>query len=554
MSWHSRRLREGVGGTPTVKKRAIVVFVVFLTLTAGVWAQTARPTAAGSEIEKQPYLQALTATSVQIRWEGAGTVHGRIDWGAAPDRLDHTVGGSAYPTVVRIPGATEDDPPTKRTVWLQRVELADLTPDTTYYYRVHQGAVTTDVFRFRTPPRRPRAFRFAVYGDTRTFPEDHRKVARAMRKAKPAFIINTGDLVSYGDRWPDWSEQYFAPLHPLFAEVPVWPVRGNHDGSAKSLRPLFHFPGPPGWLYYRFDHGHARFIVLDGGLGRSRPQMMYWLEEQLRAPPRPTWIFIFNHYPSFGSVAKRSYGRGWERERLALLCQRYGVDMVFSGHDHNYMRTVPILAFRAMGGRPTTYVVTAGGGAPLYKTCHATWRAVNVKVHHFCQVDIDGLTLTLNAISADTGETIDSLRLEKDVKGHIVAPADYRRRAREVAEINAIESIRRGLTAFGLRAIDAGDTVPLVRTVDNAFPGPVEVTVRFVGSRRKWAIPPPVQMTLPARSTETPFQMTLTARRAMEDDYDVGHLEVEYRLWDGRTGVLSGEGIHVAKRRLPASH
>ena len=164
-------------------------------------------------------------------------------------------------------------------------------------------------------------------------------------------------------------------------------------------------------------------------------------------------------------------------------------------------------------------------------------------------MDIDGASLDLRAVNADTGEVFDRLSLRKDTAGRIVLPADYRRSARELAEINALEDLRRGLTAFSLPSLDAGDTVPLERTVNNAFPGSVEVTVRFVGSPSKWEIPPPVRMRLPALSVGIPFRMVLTARRAMEDEHNAGRLVVEYRFWDGRRGTLVGEGIRVAKRR-----
>lgn len=534
-----------------MKRSALFVSILLLALaTSWLTAQSAPATPVSSirpdraaALVKGPYLQALTGTSVQIRWQAKENVRGEVVWGTAPDRLDQSMKADTYPKQVVV--LDENDSPLKKTVWMQRVELAKLAPGTAYHYRVRQGGDAGETFRFTTPARGLTRFRFAVYGDTRTYPADHHKVARAMIKAKPAFVVHTGDLISSGGRWWEWQSEFFDPLYPLLTETPMWVVRGNHDGGG-YFTGLFHVPRPiPKYAFYRFDYGNARFLVLEWKAPRI--EMFAWLEMQLAARPRPTWTFIFVHYPVFNATSKRGYGRGWERERLALLCQRYGVDMVFSGHDHDYMRTVPVLAYRTTPGQPTTYVVTAGGGAPLYRPNRCTFHEKAVRVHHFCRLDIDGRTLAFRAINANDGSVIDSLDLEKDAKGAFVRPADYRARARDVASINAIETLRRELTAFGLPATDPGREYPLRRDVYNPFDGPVKVTVRFSGSRSRWHPADPVSLTLPPHG-RTPFRMVLKCKVSMENEPETAHLVADYELPDGRKGTLHGEGFRIGSR------
>ena len=505
-------------------------------------------------LEKGPYLQALTPTSVQIRWEGRDGTHGRVEWGAAPDRLDRAAVASIYPLTASYPeflvtkGRDPRLPPPPIitvNVALQRVELTDLKPETTYHYRVRQGGVVTETYEFRTPPVNPRTFRLIIYGDTRTDTAGHRSVVQALRQVapRPAFVVNTGDLVTLGDRWPLWSEEFFGPLHPFAAEVPISILRGNHEQGGQFLRPLFDLPGPEGTNYYRLDYGPARFIALD--CYASVPRQAAWLEEQLRATPRPTWTFILLHEPPFSATTSRSYGRGYERERLMLLAQRYGVDFIFTGHDHVYARTVPILFDRTMRGEPTTQVITGSGGAPQHSLGHPTYLAAGARTRHFCVIDIDGPKFKMTVVN-DAGKTIDEFRLEKGAKGKIIDPADYRERAQQVSDINAIESLRRSLTAFALKAVHVGDVVELASAVDNPYHGPVKVTVKFVGYATRWVLPPPVEMTIPDGAVAAPFKMTLTAKKDLADYSDGGRLEVEYVLPDGRKGALRGEGIRIA--------
>lgn len=88
--------------------------------------------------------------------------------------------------------------------------------------------------------------------------------------------------------------------------------------------------------------------------------------------------------------------------------EKYGVDIVFNGHDHTYERSFH---------NGVWYVVTGGGGAPRY--------AVNVKPNpfqiyaestlHFCKLRIDGERLAFEMIRAD-GTVSDTMSVTALVK------------------------------------------------------------------------------------------------------------------------------------------
>jgi len=72
---------------------------------------------------------------------------------------------------------------------------------------------------------------------------------------------------------------------------------------------------------------------------------------------------------------------------------------VFNGHKHNYERN-------EVNG--VTYVVTGGGGAPLYAAVEREpTQAVFALAHHFVLVRIAGNRLEATAISVD-GEVLDT--------------------------------------------------------------------------------------------------------------------------------------------------
>jgi hypothetical protein len=81
--------------------------------------------------------------------------------------------------------------------------------------------------------------------------------------------------------------------------------------------------------------------------------------------------------------------------------------MVFSGHAHNYERFFYNKIY---------YIVTGGGGAPLYKRSHkAKYSELFAKVHHFCKLSISGNELTVTAIDIDSN-VVDKFTVKKDIR------------------------------------------------------------------------------------------------------------------------------------------
>ena len=282
--------------------------------------------------------------------------------------------------------------------------VGNVKPDTLYHYRVESGgAPLGEGATFRTAAGADQTrFTFVVFGDTRTQHRFHRAVVERIVAVKPDFVLHTGDLVAKGSSLHQW-ETFFEIERELMARAPFFPALGNHERDNSRYFDLFYLPGNERW--YAFDYGNARFICLqvDGLAGFGPQSEQYaWLEEALVANTQP-WLFVYFHVPPYSSV--RDDLEDDVRQALPPLFERYGVDVVFNGHQHNYERN-------EVNG--VTYIVSAGGGAPLYRMQkREPTQAAFALAYHFVLLEIDGNHLKATVISNE-GEVLDAFERSAD--------------------------------------------------------------------------------------------------------------------------------------------
>ena len=142
--------------------------------------------------------------------------------------------------------------------------------------------------------------------------------------------------------------------------LPFYPVPGNHDSPDGLLREYLQYSGAPA-PHYSFDYGPVHFTMVDSHLGEVSAAELAWLEEDLAATSQPLKVVCLHHPPFDPDGTDHILYKG--NEEFMALMEKYGVDYVFSGHIHAYLE--------AQRGE-TTYIVTGGGGAPLYTSAHPT--------------------------------------------------------------------------------------------------------------------------------------------------------------------------------------
>ena len=114
-------------------------------------------------------------------------------------------------------------------------------------------------------------------------------------------------------------------------KIPFYASLGNHDDPTQRFYKPFNMNGE---RFYTFKKGDARFFALDSNY-MDQPQLK-WLEEQL-SRSNDRWKIAFFHHPLYSSGAR--HGSEVDlRTRLEPLFIKYGVDVVFAGHEHFYER------------------------------------------------------------------------------------------------------------------------------------------------------------------------------------------------------------------------
>jgi uncharacterized protein (TIGR03437 family) len=130
--------------------------------------------------------------------------------------------------------------------------------------------------------------------------------------------------------------------------------------------------------------------------------MLQWLESDLQRT-RQTWKVLFFHHPPYATGNHEGDINGdLVRRRVAPIVDRYGVDLVLSGHEHSYQRTFPLAAGRPLDpGLGTVYLVSGGGGAPLYPVLPRPFLEFGDAFYNYLRAEVDGARMTITAIEPD---------------------------------------------------------------------------------------------------------------------------------------------------------
>ncbi len=188
-------------------------------------------------------------------------------------------------------------------------------------------------------PDLPGATRFAVIGDTGTGEGPEFEIARRLTDYHArfpfTFVIMMGDNL-YGSEQPQDYEQKFAiPYKPLLqAGVKFYATLGNHDNPNERFYKPFNMNEQ---RYYTFHQGPIEFFVLDSN--QMDPKQLAWLEQAL-STSRARWKIAYFHHPLYSTG--NTHGSETDlRTLVEPLFVKYGVNIVFAGHEHFYERIKP---------------------------------------------------------------------------------------------------------------------------------------------------------------------------------------------------------------------
>jgi len=273
-----------------------------------------------------------------------------------------------------------------RTVFIHHAELNRLRPNTGYIYAVQHDGTTPDAGTFRTAPTGRTAFTFTSFGDQSapqvTWAADGtvgldanstpatKDIVTGIETVAPLFHLLNGDLCYANldvDRVRTWNN--FFTNNTRSARFRPWmPAAGNHE-IEKSNGPIgldafqayFKVPSTEtdaelAGLWYSFTVGSVHVIVLqnddnclqDGGdvyiNGYSGGRQLAFLQKELamaRASRHIDWIVVAMHQVMVSSSDANGADLGL-RAKYGPLFDKYGVDLVLCGHEHDYERSLAV--------------------------------------------------------------------------------------------------------------------------------------------------------------------------------------------------------------------
>ncbi|GAB3995386.1 hypothetical protein GCM10028807_35390 [Spirosoma daeguense] len=360
-------------------------------------------------ITRGPYLTLGTRTGATIRWRTDIASIGKVTYGLSANNLSSSVS--------EIVSSTDHE-----------IQLTNLQPDQQYFYSVgtttvvlQQGA--DNYFLTAPPANAKRKIRIASFGDSGSNETNNNQIKvrdgfLSFRGSNPTDLwMLIGDNSYDGDD-PQYQAKFFEPYQntSLMKNSMIYPIPGNHDYNNSAVLAanhnipyfsIFNFPinGEAGGVpsgtkeWYSFDYGPIHFVMLDGygrrdvnGTQRrfyedtlNHPQVI-WLKEDL-AQTNKKWKIVYQHYPSYSQGSHNSEN---EADLIAIrqvinpILERFGVDLVLTGHSHVYERSYPLhdlysansmtpystnpSAFRFPGDDSNGRYDGSGGSCPYKKT------------------------------------------------------------------------------------------------------------------------------------------------------------------------------------------
>ena len=196
------------------------------------------------------------------------------------------------------------------------------------------------------------SFKFALVGDWGCT-KNTLKTVNLIQKHNPDIVFDLGDT-SYKKDIKCWTDI----VKPISNRMKA--VLGNHDVMSPSLSiqhmKNFGLDKP----YYSFDYDNIHYLMIDSEASyfpgsdpdfsdlKDTAQYRFVENDLSKAHNNSNikWIFVMSHRQFYSSLCGEH--DSCEpikkfRDTYHPLFEKYGVDLIFSGHAHNYQRTYPLI-------------------------------------------------------------------------------------------------------------------------------------------------------------------------------------------------------------------
>ena len=267
------------------------------------------------------------------------------------------------------------------------VSLTGLTAGSTYYYRVGDGSVWSDVRSF-TVPAAEKQTRFFLLADIQEEAalEGMGRIAGCLG-GQYHFGVQLGDAVDNVRYYNQWQDALSLFTLDGIRDTDMIHVVGNHeadDSGSGAIAARSVFGVPAAW--YSVERGDVYIAVLNHTSDKDTiQQFTQWLVEDA-AKSTCTWKVLVTHVPAY--YTNPTGGGEIYQQYLPAACDAAGIDFYFSGNDHSYARTAPMTGGQVDENGTVYYICGSTGGK--------SYSIVNNPDFHF-----DVATLNFDSVYVD---------------------------------------------------------------------------------------------------------------------------------------------------------
>jgi hypothetical protein len=462
---------------------AAVVCLVIISVSSSAFALPTRNVPTGIHVALAGDDGRGNSNRIAISWNTVNnTATSTVKYGTVPGKYDVSVTGSsgAYLETFNHHTITEN-----------------LAPGQIYYYVAGDDlSGWSSEHSFRSAPQEDKKqFSFLAFADLGVYNGDMSTNYINSIKDQVDLVWHGGD-VSYADDsythigcftkfcYEDTIDEYLKKIEPWASKLPYMVAPGNHEANCHDAACLFdadkreklnNFSAYNGRyrmpsvesggvlnMHYSFNYGSAHFVSIDtetgypGAAEEKRyiglpcggfADQLTWLEADLKKAnenraQRP-WIFVSGHHPMYqGDTINKDFQTAMED-----LFYKYGVDVYFAGHVHQYERNYPAyqgaVETTYSNPRATTHVLIGGAGNDEMHNAQVTvksseekgqeegdssWRAAKAGANGPWTVVVDAddhvgiskvtivddSTLRFDYIRTSNGEVFDTFTLTRD--------------------------------------------------------------------------------------------------------------------------------------------
>lgn len=405
-------------------------------------------------------LQIAKASDVQNgQFPSSSTINGTTSQVTDTQSVENNPGNPNEPAVDASTGKNE---------FANRASASGLTPSTKYVYRVGDGTTWSPTYSFTTG-NPSNGFNFAVFGDPQigafdsnkhsslphsSLSDDQNAWANTLKEvtSNPVdFLFSLGDQVNDYSALSKQQDQYKSFFNPdanknFFQSYPLVAFEGNHDHQMGTYY-SFHYNhpnlSPLGQTSnsnvnnndgdYWFTYGNVLFMVLNANDALDTAAHDQFMKEAIAANPNAKWKVAAWHQSAYSEANHSDTNSADDpimtiRKTWPKLMDKYGVDIVLQGHDHEYTRT-----FQMYGGTPVDtnktnavanpkgtvyFTLDSGSGSKYYdfkSTSDHTFSSVfwQQYIPTYSYVTMNDSKFTINTVRTDTGASIDNYTITK---------------------------------------------------------------------------------------------------------------------------------------------